>query len=122
MNWHEVYEAILKFWDNIQYFIAGFLGASVVTRYHKDRLKTWHDYTVFILSGAFTAHYLTQVVIYWLDLEPVHAGGIGFLLGAFGGMVIQELTSWIKNGEYKNQSFFAYFGEMIKSWLNRGKK
>ncbi len=52
MNWHEVYEAILKFWDNIQYFIAGFLGASVVTRYHKDRLKTWHDYTVFILSGA----------------------------------------------------------------------
>lgn len=120
MSWHEFCDAVVKVWDNIQYFTAGLLGASVVTRYHKDRLKTWHDYVVFILSGAIIAHYLTQVVIYYLNLEAIHAGGVGFMLGAFGGMVIQELTTWIKSGAYKNQNFFSYFLEILKSWFSKG--
>lgn len=122
MSWHDFYEAVVKALNDFQFFIAGLLGATVVTRYHKERLKNVWDYAVFILSGAITAHYLTQVVIHLFKLEPIHAGGVGFLLGAFGGMIIQELTTWIKTGAYKEQNFFSYFADIVKDWLNRGKK
>lgn len=127
MNLHEWYAAVMKIFGDFQYFIAGLLGASVVTRYHAERLQTRMDHIVFILSGAITAHYLTQLVIYLLnqfgiDFKPEHTGGIGFLLGAFGGMFIQEFISWIKTGAYKEQNFFSYFAEIIREWLSKGKK
>ena len=122
MSWGDLYDAILKNWNHVQFGLAGLLGASVVTRYHKERLKTFQDYVVFILSGAITAHYLTQVVIHFFDLEAIHAGGVGFMLGAFGGLIIQELTSWIKCGAYKNTSFWVWIGDALKNWIGRGKK
>ena len=127
MNLHELYAAAMKIFGDFQYFIAGLLGASVVTRYHAERLQTRMDHFVFILSGAITAHYLTQLVIYLLnqfgiDFKPEHTGGIGFLLGAFGGMFIQEIVSYIKSGAWKEMSLRQYFIEMFKAWINKGKK
>lgn len=122
MGLHDLYEALIKSFTNLQFFIAGLMGASVVTRYHKERLKTFQDYAIFILSGAITAHYMTQVVIHFFKLEAIHAGGVGFLLGAFGGLIIQELTAWLKSGAYKNTNFITWLAHAFKSWIKRGKK
>lgn len=124
MSFEQFIALLVKFWENIQYFIAGAVGASIVTKYHKDQLKSKSDYLVFILSGAFMAHYLTQFTVFiigkfgWV-LEASTAGSVGFLLGAFGGIIFQEITCYIKSGAYKNMSLREYFADMFKNWLNR---
>lgn len=126
MTLEQIIEQGVKLWSNIQYFIAGAIGAAIVTRYHKDQLKNPTDYFVFILSGAFMAHYLTQLVVFisgrfgWA-LDASNAGAVGFLLGAFGGLIFQEVVSYIKSGAWKEMSLRQYFIEMFKSWINRKK-
>lgn len=124
MSFEQFIALLVKFWENIQYFIAGAVGAAIVTKYHKDQLKSKSDYFVFILSGAFMAHYLTQFTVFiigkfgWV-LEASTAGSVGFLLGAFGGIIFQEITCYIKTGAYKNMTLREYFADMFKEWLNR---
>lgn len=126
MGGNEWWVALLKFLSDslgaMQYWIAGLVGAAVATRYNKEQLKTLGDYLFFLLSGAFSAHYLTSLIMHYFELAPTHAGGIGFLTGALGGMFIQEFISWIKTGAYKEQNFFSYFAEIIREWLIKGKK
>lgn len=123
--WFEQFiAAVVKIWENFQYFIAGAVGASIVTKYHQDTLKSKSDYAVFILSGAFMAHYLTQFTVFIIgrfgwELEASTAGSVGFLLGAFGGLIFQEITCYVKSGAYKNMSLLEYFKDMFKEWLNR---
>ncbi len=92
MGGNEWWVAILKFLSDslnvMQYWIAGLVGAIVATRYNKEQLKTLGDYLFFLLSGAFSAHYLTSLIMHYFDLAPTHAGGIGFLTGALGPMVV----------------------------------
>ena len=59
MSFPDWLAAVVKYLSELQYFIAGLMGAAVATRYNKEQLKTPKDYAVFLLSGAFTAHYLT---------------------------------------------------------------
>ena len=121
MSGNEWWIALLKFISDLQFWFAGLMGAAVATRYNKEQLKTPRDYLVFLLSGAFSAHYLTSLIMYYTELAPSHAGGIGFLTGALGGLVFQELFAWIKSGAYKEISFIKYFLEMIKNWKRGGK-
>lgn len=121
MTLEQVIEYGAKLWGNIQCFIAGAIGAAIVTRYHKDQLKNPTDYFIFILSGAFIAHYLTQIVVYFGGLSAANAGAVGFMLGAFGGMIFQEVISYIKSGAWKEMSLRQYFVEMFKAWINRKK-
>lgn len=121
MNGNEWWIAFLRVLSDLQYFVAGLMGAAVATRYNKEQLKTPRDYAVFLLSGAFTAHYLTLLIMDYTNLAPSHAGGIGFLTGALGGLVLQEFFVWIKSGAYKEIGFKKFFIEMMKNWKNGGK-
>lgn len=121
MSFPDWLAAVVKYLSELQYFIAGLMGAAVATRYNKEQLKTPKDYAVFLLSGAFTAHYLTLLIMHYTALAPSHAGGIGFLTGALGGLVLQEFFAWIKSGAYKQISFKKFFVEMMKNWKNGGK-
>lgn len=125
MGGNEWWVAILKFLSDslnvMQYWIAGLVGATVATRYNKEQLKTLGDYLFFLLSGAFSAHYLTSLIMHYFDLAPTHAGGIGFLTGALGGLIFQELFAWIKSGAYKEISFKDFFVNMLKNWKKGGK-
>lgn len=121
MGGNEWWVAVLKLLSDFQYWIAGLMGAVVATRYNKEQLKTPSDYIFFLLSGAFSAHYLTSLILHYTELAPTHAGGVGFLTGALGGMVLQELFAWIKTGAYKEISFVKFFSDMLKNWKNGGK-
>ena len=55
-------------------------------------------------------------------VDADHAGGIGFLTGAIGGLVLQEIIAWIKSGAYKQVGFKDFFMEMLKNWFKRGGK
>lgn len=122
MSFQDLIATVMKYLSDFQYFIAGLFGATVSTRYNREQLKTPFDYLVFILSGALTAHYLTQLIMRFLPLEAEHAGGIGFLTGAIGGLILQELIEWIKSDQWKKQNFFAYLLDMFKKWLERGRR
>ena len=122
MSFPDWLAAVMKYLSELQYFIAGLMGAAVATRYNKEQLKTPKDYAVFLLSGAFTAHYLTLLIMHYTALAPSHAGGIGFLTGALGGLVLQEFFAWIKSGAYKQISFKKFFVEMMKNWKKGGSK
>ncbi len=121
MSLNEWLLAFLRVLSDLQYFVAGLMGAAVATRYNKEQLKTPRDYAVFLLSGAFTAHYLTLLIMHYTNLAPNHAGGIGFLTGALGGLVLQEFFAWIKSGAYKETSFKEFFIRMLKNWKKGGK-
>ena len=72
MSFPDWLAAVVKYLSELQYFIAGLMGAAVATRYNKEQLKTPKDYAVFLLSGAFTAHYLTLPNLGNLVLEAAH--------------------------------------------------
>lgn len=122
MSFPDWLAAAMKYLSELQYFVAGMMGAAVATRYNKEQLKTPKDYAVFLLSGAFTAHYLTLLIMYFTKLAPEHAGGIGFLTGALGGLMFQELFQWVKSGAWKEVGFFNYMLDMFKDWLSKGRK
>ncbi len=122
MSIDQLLDSAAKLWGSIQHFIAGFIGASIVSYYYRDQLKTRGDFVIFILSGAFIAQYLTMFCVYVTDINPDNAGGIGFLLGCFGGLIIQQIVSYITSGAWKEMSFKQYFVAMMKEWLNSRKK
>lgn len=128
MSIEQILEYVAKVWGSIQHFIAGFIGASIVAYYLRDQIKTKLEFTIFIVSGGFIAHYLTQFTVFILGrfgwvIEAPNVGSIGFLLGAFGGLIIQQVVSYIVSGAWKEISFRRYIIEAIKeAWTSRGKK
>ncbi len=87
------------FFLNFKLAIAGLFGAVISARFHKDELVTRVDFFTFVISGVLIAHYLTALVVQYWEMKPETAGGIGFLLGAFGGSLIQAALRTIRSGE-----------------------
>ena len=92
---------LFKHLEDIKWAFAGFIGALVAVRFQND-LKTKGSIVIFVLSGSAYAHYLTGLVDDYFNIAPSSAGGIGFLLGAFGGSltaaIIRAITSsdWVE--------------------------
>lgn len=95
-----IWNAITEFIEATRWGIAGGIGAGVASRYHKDELDTRIDFVVFITSGALTAQYLTGLISGYFDISLNSAGGIGFLIGAFGGSIIQTAIHGIRSGKF----------------------
>lgn len=120
MQIDDVWDGAVKIYESVKYFIAGAIGASIVAYYLRDQINTRTEFLIFVLSGAFIAHYLTQLVVFVLGrfdwvLDPSNIGSIGFLLGAFGGLIIQQIVSYIASGAWKELSFREYIVDVIKS-------
>lgn len=95
MHWLQVQEFI----TSLKWAIAGLFGAMIVSRFHKDELKSKTDYFVFVASGAAIAHFLTGAVTSYLAFASDSAGAVGFLLGAFGGSLMQAVVRAIKGAD-----------------------
>lgn len=128
MQIDDLWTATVKLYESIKFFIAGAIGASIVAYYLRDKLNTKTEFLIFVLSGAFIAHYLTQLAVFVIGrfgwaLETSNIGSIGFLLGAFGGLIFQQIVSYIVSGAWKEISFRKYIIEAIKeAWNSKGKK
>lgn len=128
MSTEQILEYVAKVWGVFSNFVAGFIGASIVAYYLRDQIKTKIEFVIFIVSGGFIAHYLTQFTIFVLGrfgwvIDAPNVGSIGFLLGAFGGLIIQQAVSYLASGAWKEISFHRYLIEAIKEALNsKGKK
>lgn len=127
MSLEQLAEQAVKIYENLKLIIAGAIGASIVAYYLRDQINTKTEFLIFVLSGAFIAHYLTQLTIFVMDrfgwtIEPSNIGSIGFLLGAFGGLIIQQIVSYIASGAWKEISFKQYIIDAIKAAFHKGKK
>lgn len=123
MQIDDIVTGAVKIYENVKLLIAGAIGASIVAYYLRERINTKSEFFIFVLSGAFIAHYLTQLSVFVLgrfgwELDPSNIGSIGFLLGAFGGLIIQQIVSYIVSGAWKEISFRKYIIDAIKSAFN----
>lgn len=91
--------ALNDFITSLKWAFAGLVGAMIVSRFHKDELKSKTDYVVFVVSGAAIAHFLGGAVVEWLELGMNSATAVGFLLGAFGGSLMQAVVRGIKSAD-----------------------
>jgi paired small multidrug resistance pump len=89
---------INKWLINSELLIAGLIGAVVAIPFQQD-LKSRSSLIIFIVTGAACAHYLTGMVAYYFDIEPSSAGGVGFLLGAFGGSFIAAIIKMMQSAD-----------------------
>lgn len=127
MQLEELLNGAYKLYENTKFFIAGAIGASIVAYYLRDKINSKTEFLIFVLSGAFIAHYLTQLTVFVLGrlgwvLDPSNIGSIGFLLGAFGGLIFQQITSYIVSGAWKELSFKEFLIEAVKSIFKDKKK
>lgn len=67
--------------------LAGLMGALVAVPFHED-LKTAKGRFVFVGTGVTCAYFTTPLAISVYSIDPSLAGGVGFLLGAFGGSIL----------------------------------
>lgn len=95
MQWINVHEFI----SSLKWALAGLIGAAVASRFHKDEIMTRVDLIVFLASGAFIAHYCTGIIASYFGFNADNAGAVGFLLGAFGGSILQVCVKIIRSGE-----------------------
>lgn len=75
--------------------MAGIIGAIAAAPLHSD-VKGWKAKTVFVLGGLGASYFLTGIVADYFHVEPDKAGGIGFLLGAFSGSLLDAGTKAIR--------------------------
>ena len=120
MQIEELWNGAVKIYENAKLLIAGAIGASIVAYYLRDRINTRTEFFIFILSGAFISHYLTMLTIFVLGrygwgIDASNIGSIGFVLGAVGGLIIQQIVSYIASGAWKEISFKQYIIDAIKS-------
>lgn len=73
--------------QNAEWAIAGLFGAVVAMPLHEE-LKTTKGKLFFILTGVTCAYFTTPLAINKWSIDPSLAGGVGFLLGAFGGSLL----------------------------------
>lgn len=90
----------LKAWfEQFELVLAGLVGAIASLPFQKD-LKTKISLAIFLVTGAACAHYLTGLVGKFFAIEPSGAGGVGFLLGAFGGSLIAATIRMIQSADF----------------------
>lgn len=88
-------EWIERLYFHLQWAIAGFFGALVALPFQND-LKGKRAIATFIMSGTAIGHFLTKPVCVYLSIDPGSVGGIGFLLGSFGGAIIAAVLKAIE--------------------------
>lgn len=84
-------EYIAKWLQTFDMVIAGIAGAFVALPFQRD-IKGFMPGVTFIVSGGIIAHFTATLVHEYLSLQAGTAGGVGFLLGAFGGSLIAAVT------------------------------
>ena len=89
MEWLE------KLYFSLQWAIAGFFGSLVALPFQRD-FKGARSVMAFVMSGVITAQFLAKPVCVYLSIDPESSGGIGFLLGAFGGAIIAAVLKAIE--------------------------
>ena len=89
MEWLE------RIYFHLQWAVSGFFGALVAVPFQSD-LKGKRALSAFMLSGWATAHVLAVPVCVYLKIDQGSVGGIGFLLGAFGGAIIAAVLKAIE--------------------------
>lgn len=104
-------DVLMKILQEFELFVAGMAGALISMPFQQD-LKTKSAQCVFLLSGAASAHYLTPLVIEFFSVNSQSVGGVGFLLGAFGGSIVAAVTKAINSSE---------LAEIIKHRIGGGK-
>lgn len=72
---------------NAEWAIAGLVGAVIAVPFHEE-LKTWKGRILFVGTGVSCAYFTTPLAISLYSIDPGLAGGVGFLLGAFGGSLL----------------------------------
>lgn len=88
-------EWLQKLYFHLEWAIAGFFGSLVALPFQND-VKGKRAIAAFIMSGCATAHFLTVPVCVYLKIDQGSVGGIGFLLGAFGGAIIAAVLKAIE--------------------------
>ena len=91
-------ELIVKAWEHCQWGIAGFFGSLVAVPFQRDA-RTKRSLLAFVVSGSLCAHYLTGMVGEYFHITPASLGGIGFLLGAFGGAIIAGIMRALETAD-----------------------
>ncbi|WP_288075149.1 MFS transporter [Pseudomonas sp.] len=90
-------DSIHRWLFNIEWLIAGLIGAMVASWWHRDDLTNVRAWVIFLLTGGACAVYLTGMVSTYLGVtEPNNVAGVGFLLGAFGGSLMAAIHRAIK--------------------------
>lgn len=72
---------------NAELGLPGLIGAVIAIPFHEE-LKTWKGRLFFVCTGVACAYFTTPLAISVYNIEPALAGGVGFLLGAFGGSLL----------------------------------
>lgn len=88
-------EFLHKLLADFEFALAGLFGAFISAPFNSD-IKTGRDRIMFVLTGAACAYYLTGLVSARFDILPASAGGVGFLLGAFGGSLLAAVLRAIR--------------------------
>lgn len=87
-----------KLFSWLEWAIPGFFGAVfvyLVIPSQRQELRGRKDVMLFLASGGIISHFMTKPVTGWLHVTPESVGGIGFLLGAFGGALCTAIMRGI---------------------------
>lgn len=84
---------------NLKLAFAGLVGAVISAKFHPD-VQSPYDRVLFVLTGAACAYYLTGMVSAHFDIAASSAGGVGFLLGAFGGSLMESCVRAIRSADF----------------------
>lgn len=83
---------------NAEWALAGLIGAVIAIPFHEE-LRTWKGRLFFIGTGVACAYFTTPLAISLYSIDPALAGGVGFLLGAFGGSLLAAGIRAIKSAD-----------------------
>lgn len=89
---------ILKWFSALSLGLIGLIGATVAAPFHPE-VKGIKSLVVFILSGAACAYFLTGLIAEYLHIPASSLGGVGFLVGAFSGSLIDAIMRAIRNAD-----------------------
>lgn len=72
------------------------MGAIAAAPFHSE-VKGWKAKTVFVIAGTASAFFLTDLVTDYFGLPVDKSGGVGFLLGAFSGSLMDAAVKAVKS-------------------------
>lgn len=87
---------LTKLLDNAEVALAGLFGALAALKF-QDELSTVKGRLIFVGTGVVCAYWVTPLAINVYTIDPGLAGGVGFLLGAFGGSLLSAGFRAIRN-------------------------
>ena len=83
---------------NAEWAVAGLVGALIAIPFHEE-LRTWKGRLIFLGTGVSCAYFITPLAVSVYGIDPTLAGGVGFLLGAFGGSLVCAVIRAIKTAD-----------------------